>query len=67
MLLRGWYRLPDDEDENPLITDYTGRGEGVFVYNLKKHQFSLVVASALRPENPRKRQCIIKLCISCSE
>lgn len=52
MLLRGWYRLPDDEDENPLITDYTGRGEGVFVYNLKKHQFSLVVANALRPKNP---------------
>jgi phospholipase A1 len=52
MTLRGWYRLPDDEDENPLITDYTGRAEGVFVYNLKSHQFSLVVASGLRPKNP---------------
>lgn len=52
MTLRGWYRIPDEDDENPLIADYTGRGEGVFVYNIENHQVSLVVASALRPKYP---------------
>lgn len=52
LMLRGWYRLPDEEDENPKIADYTGRGEGLFVYNIKKHQFSLQVASGLRPKYP---------------
>ena len=52
MTLRGWYRLPDDDDENPMVADYVGRGEGVFVYNLKNHQFSLLVASGLRPKYP---------------
>ena len=52
MTIRGWYRLHDEDDENPLVADYTGRGEGIFVYNLGKHQFSLVVASGLRLKNP---------------
>jgi phospholipase A1/A2 len=49
LMIRGWYRIPDEEDENPKIADYIGRGEGLFVYNLNKHQFSLQVASGLRP------------------
>lgn len=52
LIVRGWYRLPDEEDENPLITDYVGRGEAVFVYNIKRHQLSLVAGSALRPSQP---------------
>ena len=52
IMLRGWYRLEDEDDENPLITDYIGRGEGVFVYNLKRHQFSVVATSALRLSKP---------------
>jgi phospholipase A1 len=52
MMLRGWYRLPDDEDENPKVADFTGRAEGIFVYNLKRHQFSLQVLSGLRPKYP---------------
>ncbi|MBA4166349.1 MAG: phospholipase A [Chitinophagaceae bacterium] len=52
MTLRGWYRLPDEDDENPLVADYVGRGEGVFVYNVKRHQFSLVATSGLRPKYP---------------
>ena len=48
IMLRGWYRLEDEDDENPLITDYLGRGEGVFVYNIKRHQFSASVASPLK-------------------
>jgi phospholipase A1/A2 len=51
-LLKGWYRLPDEEDENPMIADYIGRGEGVFIYNIQRHQISAVVTSALRPSYP---------------
>jgi phospholipase A1/A2 len=52
MTLRGWYRLPDEEDENPAVADFTGRGEGVFVYNIGKCQLSLIAASGLRPAHP---------------
>lgn len=52
VMLRGWYRLKDEDDENPAVADFTGRAEGVFVYNLKSHQLSLQILSALRPKNP---------------
>ena len=34
-----WIRLPDDEDENPMITDYIGNGRVTAIYRLKKHTF----------------------------
>jgi len=39
--LRGWYRLKDTEDENPDITSYVGKGDGVFIYSPGKHQLTL--------------------------
>ncbi len=52
VFLSGWYRLPDTVDENPAIADFVGRGRGVVIYNLNKHQLSLVAASGLRPSHP---------------
>ncbi|MDA9554970.1 phospholipase A [Pelobium sp.] len=46
--LRPWLRLKDAEDENPLISDYTGRGEAIVVYNKNKHQFSAVMSHSLK-------------------
>ncbi len=46
--LRPWYRLPDEEDENPAIADFTGRGEAIVIYNLKRHQFTLSGSHSLR-------------------
>jgi phospholipase A1/A2 len=51
LLLRPWIRLHDEEDENPAITDFTGRGEAVVVYNFKRYQFSSVMTHSLRFEN----------------
>jgi phospholipase A1/A2 len=48
IFLRPWYRLHDKQDENPAICDYTGRGEAVVIYNLKKHQLSLTGCHSLR-------------------
>jgi phospholipase A1 len=46
--LRPWIRLPDEDDENPAITSYIGRGEAVVVYELRKHEFSLIGTHTLR-------------------
>ena len=46
--LRPWIRLPDEDDENPLITDYIGRGEATIVYSTAKHQFYFVGTHPLR-------------------
>lgn len=51
VMLRPWIRLHDDDDENPAIADYTGRGEAVVVYNLKRHQFSAVGTHSLQFSN----------------
>lgn len=48
IFLRPWIRLPDEEDENPAITDFTGRGEAVIIHNLSKHQLSVVATHSLR-------------------
>ncbi len=52
VMLSGWYRLPDEEDENPKVADFVGRARAVVVYNVKKHQLSLIAASGLRPKYP---------------
>ncbi len=54
VLLRPWLRLKDEEDENPAITDYTGRGEAVVIYNWGKHQLSSVMTHSLRFKNGGK-------------
>jgi phospholipase A1 len=38
--LRPWIRLKDEEDENPAISDFTGRGETIIVYNYRKSGLS---------------------------
>jgi phospholipase A1 len=52
VFLSGWYRLHDEVDENPAVSDFVGRGRGTFIYNLGKQQFSLMVASGLRLSHP---------------
>lgn len=47
-MLRPWIRLKDEEDENPAILDYTGRGEAVVVYNLGRHQLSSILTHSLK-------------------
>ena len=52
--LRPWLRLKDDEDENPAITDYVGRGETVVVHNAGKHQLSFIGTHSLRFGNKNR-------------
>lgn len=51
VMLRPWIRLHDEEDENPAISDFTGRGETVVVYNAGRHQLSAVIAHSLTFNN----------------
>lgn len=51
IFLRPWIRLHDEDDENPAITDYIGRGEAVIIYNLGKQQFSVIGTHTLRFKN----------------
>lgn len=39
--LRGWYRLKDEEDENPDITNYMGKGDAAVIFSPGKHQLTL--------------------------
>ncbi|RYG05953.1 MAG: phospholipase [Chitinophagaceae bacterium] len=57
--LRGWHRLPDEDDENPLVTSYIGHGEGVFVYNLGRHQVSAVATSAFNLSQPGRGSLLL--------
>ncbi len=52
--LRPWIRLPDEEDENPAITDFIGRGEAVLTHNLRKHQLSLIATHSLKSGNKNR-------------
>lgn len=47
-LIRGWYRLADDEDENPAICDYIGRGDATVIFKPGKHSISLMASHSLR-------------------
>lgn len=49
MVLRPWIRIPDAEDENPLIADYIGRGELTLAYSSGRHQIYLLATHPLRP------------------
>lgn len=46
--LRPWIRLHDEDDENPDICDYVGRGEAIVIYNAGRQQFSLIGTHTLR-------------------
>lgn len=48
VVLRPWIRLPDEDDENPNITDYIGRGELTVAYSAGRHQFYLIATHPLR-------------------
>lgn len=48
VFLRPWIRLPDEEDENPAIADYTGRGEAVVIRDVGRHQLAVVATHSLR-------------------
>lgn len=45
--LKPWIRLKDEIDENPLITNYIGRAEGIAVYKLNKHSFYVIATNSL--------------------
>lgn len=54
IFLRPWLRLHDEEDENPAITDYTGRAEAVVIYNISKFQLALSATHSLRFGNKNR-------------
>ena len=52
--LRPWIRINDDDDENPGITDYYGRMQGILMYRYKDHLFTVDATHSLRfDENNR--------------
>jgi phospholipase A1 len=48
LILRGWHRLPDTDDENPAITDHVGRGDAVLIRKAGRSLFSLAGSHTLR-------------------
>jgi phospholipase A1 len=47
LLLKGWYRIPDADDDNPGLTHYVGHGEMWAYYFLKRHRFGVMVRDNL--------------------
>lgn len=47
--IRPWFRLPDqnNEDDNPDITDYIGRGDATIIYGMGKNILALTASSNL--------------------
>jgi phospholipase A1 len=50
VMLRPWYRFsePFDDDDNPDIEDYMGRGDLQTVYKWKDHEFALMLRHSLK-------------------
>ncbi len=48
VMIRPWIRIPDSEDENPEILNYTGRAEAIVIYSWKGQQFSTQLNHSLR-------------------
>ncbi|GAB3355112.1 phospholipase A [Lysobacter tyrosinilyticus] len=50
VMIRPWWRIPDvdDEDENPAIEDYVGRGDVTLVHRWNDHEFALMARHSLR-------------------
>lgn len=53
IMAKAWYRIPDEEDENPQITSYTGRGELLIAHSFKHHQISVQLRNNLQVQNNR--------------
>jgi phospholipase A1 len=47
VLVKGWYRIPDAEDDNPGLTHYVGNGEVWAFYFLKKHRLGVMLRDNL--------------------
>jgi phospholipase A1 len=47
LLLKGWYRIPDVDDDNPGLTHFVGSGELWAYYFLKKHRLAVMVRDNL--------------------
>ena len=50
VMIRPWWRIPDgpDEDENPGIEDYVGRGDVTLVRRWNDHEFAVMGRHSLR-------------------
>lgn len=50
LMLRPWFRIKEDaqDDNNPDIEDYMGRGDATLVYNKNGHEVSLTARHSLR-------------------
>jgi len=49
VVLRPWWRVPDgNDDDNPDIEDYMGRGDAMLVYSRNGHEFALLARHTLR-------------------
>ncbi|WP_194241999.1 phospholipase A [Winogradskyella eckloniae] len=53
LYLSPWLRLSDEEDENPLITNYIGNGSVTALYKLKKHTFYAIASNTFSLKNNR--------------
>ena len=48
-VVRPWWRIPDgNDDDNPDIEDFIGRGDAMLVYSKGGHEFSMVGRHSLR-------------------
>ncbi|MFC4820564.1 phospholipase A [Dokdonella ginsengisoli] len=48
LMLRPWWRVHDDNDDNPDISDYIGRGDLQLVHVWNGHEFALMARHSLR-------------------
>lgn len=49
LVVRPWYRVPEgNDDDNPDIEDYLGRGDAMLVYSKNGYQFSVLGRHSLR-------------------
>ncbi len=48
LMLRPWWRIPEDNDDNPDIGDYVGRADLQLVHERNGHEFALMARHSLR-------------------
>ncbi|MCU0244705.1 MAG: phospholipase A [Acidobacteria bacterium] len=47
LLVKGWWRVPDSDDDNPGLTHYVGNGELWAYYFIKKHRLGVMLRDNL--------------------